>query len=219
MNIWDQFVDELESLGHTAAEWLPKIIVAILVLIIGRWILRAARALVERLLGVEPVQAVFERAGLTQALAPSGMTPNRVLGMVTYAFLLVALWLIVFRILELPDLVDLLERLLAWIPIVVLAGAIVIISAAVANFVSGLLAPYSRDHGIPWLATVVRVAIIVFGGLFALDVLDVTFAEDLVKIVVAAIGVALAVSFGVGGIDTAKKWWERYASPRDMSNR
>ena len=51
-----------------------------------------------------------------------------------------------------------------------------------------------------------------------MNVLEVTFAEDITKIVVAALGVALAVSFGVGGIGTAKLWWAKYASPsRDTS--
>ncbi|MCH7846100.1 MAG: hypothetical protein IH850_09750 [Acidobacteria bacterium] len=33
------------------------------------------------------------------------------------------------------------------------------------------------------------------------------------KLVVAAGGVALAIAFGVGGIDAAKEWWAKYGTP------
>ncbi len=56
--------------------------------------------------------------------------------------------------------------------------------------------------------------ILLFGVLAALDLLEIRFAEDLVKIVTAGAGIAFAVAFGVGGIETAKQWWARYLSPR-----
>ncbi len=213
MSLWDQFVEEFETIGRSVAEWLPKIVVALIVLIIGRWLLGIIRKIVERLLSTEPVQRVFERAGITAALAPSEQSAAQLAGMIIYVILMVGLWLIVFRILELPDIVDLLERLLAWIPVVLLAAVVVIISAAVANWTADLVRPFAAQRGIGWLATVVYVAVLVFGVLFALDILEVSFAEDMVKIVLAATGVTLAIAFGVGGIDTAKKWWERYATP------
>jgi hypothetical protein len=60
--------------------------------------------------------------------------------------------------------------------------------------------------------------VILFGLLFAMDILQVTFAEDVVKIVIASSTIALAIAFGVGGIDTAKKWWAKYASPSDKGS-
>jgi hypothetical protein len=48
---------------------------------------------------------------------------------------------------------------------------------------------------------------------FALELLNIEFAGDLLRIVVAAFGISLAIAFGVGGIDTAKLWWAKYGSP------
>jgi TRAP-type C4-dicarboxylate transport system permease small subunit len=59
--------------------------------------------------------------------------------------------------------------------------------------------------------------VIVFGVLFALDLLEVTFAEDITKIFTASLAIAFAIAFGVGGIDTAKKWWAKYLTPKDSS--
>ncbi len=56
---------------------------------------------------------------------------------------------------------------------------------------------------------VVRVVIMVFGAPAALDLLEIRFAEDIVKILMASGGIALAVAFGIGGIDTDKQRWAK----------
>jgi hypothetical protein len=64
------------------------------------------------------------------------------------------------------------------------------------------------------LTWVVHVGVIVFGLLFALEVVNVDFAADIVTIVVGSTTIALAIAFGVGGIDAGKKWWAKYGSPK-----
>ena len=90
---------------------------------------------------------------------------------------------------------------------------IVIIAAAAASWTADLIRPFAVGQGVGWLALVAQVAIIVFGILFALELLNIEFAGDIVRLVVAAFGVALAIAFGVGGIDAAKEWWAKYATP------
>ncbi len=216
---WDRFVegirDAFESVGSALGEWLPKIVVALVVLMIGRWIITKIRVWVEKLLQTQGVASVFERSGLTAALAPSGRSAASLVALVAYAFLMLLLWLIVFRILEIEPIVDLLQRLIAVLPLIFVAVALVLVAAAVGNFVADLVRPYAERRQVSWLPTVTRVVILIFGVLAALDLLEIRFAEDIVKIITAAAGIALAIAFGVGGIDTAKRWWGRYLAPRE----
>lgn len=216
---WDRFVDGIkdafESLGSGLGEWLPKIIVAILVLVVGRWIIRTLRNWVGKLLDSPAAKSVFDKAGLTTALEPSGRSAGALVTTLAYAFLMLLLWLIIFQILEIDPIVDLLQRLIAVLPLIFVAVALVLVAAAVGNFVSDMVRPYAQQRQIGWMPSVVRVVIILFGALAALDLLDIRFAEDIVKIVTAAVGIALAIAFGVGGIDTAKRWWGRYLAPRE----
>lgn len=216
---WDRFVEgfrrAFEDLGAGLGEWIPKIIVAVGVLIVGRWIVRTLRTWIERLLKSQAANTVFEKAGLDAALEPSGRKPAGLVTMLAYAFLMLLLWLIIFQILEIDPIVDLLQRLIAVLPLIFVAVALVLVAAAVANFTKDLVEPYAAQRQIGWLPSVVRIVILVVGILAALDLLEITFAEDLVKIAVAAVGVALAIAFGVGGIDTAKRWWAKYLAPRD----
>jgi hypothetical protein len=217
MSFWDQLVAEFETLGQVVAEWLPRILVALLVLIIGRWILKWIRKIIEKILNWSFVQGIFDRAGITGALAASDQTAAGITATIVYAYLVVGLWLIVFRVLQLHTLEDLLERFLAWLPTVLLAVLIVVIAAAIANWAAGLVKPFAESKGVAWLTAVVHVVVIVFGVLFALDLLEVTFAEDITKIFTASLAIAFAIAFGVGGIDTAKKWWAKYLTPKDSS--
>ncbi len=216
---WDRFVEGIrsafEGVGSGLGEWLPKILVALLVLLVGRWVIRMLRTWVGRLLDSQAAKAVFDKAGLTTALAPSGTTPGALVTTIAYAFLMLLLWLVIFQILEISPLVVLLQRLIAILPLIFVAVALVLLAAAIGDFVSGLVRPYADQRQLSWLPTVVRVLIIVFGVLAAFELLNIQFAEDIVKIVTAAAGIALAIAFGVGGIDTAKRWWAKYLTPRE----
>lgn len=215
LSFWDNLVERLETLGENIVEWAILIAVALVVLIIGRWIIRLIRTWIEKLLGVRALDSIWERSGVSKALEGGEQTPASIVGTIIYAYLMVALLLVVARILSVTAIEELLARLLAWLPLLLVAALIVLIAAAVANWAANLVRPFADEQGISWLTTVVHVGVIVFGVLFALDILNIDFAEDIVKIVIAAAAVAGAIAFGVGGIDAGKRWWAKYGTPRD----
>lgn len=213
MSFWDQLLDELESLGETIVEWTILIVVALLVLIIGRWVVKWIAKILAGLLGADWMQGIWDRSGVSSALEGSDQTVASITATVVYVYLMTGVVLIAARILDLTTIEQLLERLLAWIPALVLAVIIVIIAAAAASWTADLVRPFAVDRGVGWLTWVVQIAVIVFGVVFALELLNIEFAGDLLRIVVAAFGISLAIAFGVGGIDTAKLWWAKYGSP------
>jgi hypothetical protein len=214
VSFWDELTGRLESLGGDIADWGIKILIALVVLVVGRWIIGIIRRAVERLLAVPAANTLFEKSGVTSALAPSGRAPAKLVGTIFNALMMLVLLLIIARIIDVPEISSLLERLIAVLPLIIVAVILVIIASAVASYVSELVRPFAEQRNVSWLTTAVRVFILLFGVLAALNLLEISFAEDIVKIVTAAAGVAFAIAFGVGGIDTAKQWWAKYASPR-----
>jgi hypothetical protein len=215
-SFWDRLLDELKSLGETLAEWIVLIAIALVVLVVGRFILIWVRRIIQGVLGVSWLDPVWNRSGINAALEDTDQTAASIAATIAYYYLWVVLWLIVTRILRLDTIEVLLERLLAFIPLVILAAIAVVIFAAAGSWVAELLKPFADESGVPWLTWVVRVAVIIFGVLLALDILDIRFAENIILLVVAAIAVAAAIAFGVGGIDAAKQWWSRYGTPSSM---
>lgn len=217
MDFWDSLWDRLQSFGENVIEWAILLVVALLVLLIGRWIIKLLSGWLGKLLDAKVLDGVWERSGVAKALESGNQTPGSIARSVAYAYLMVALLVVVARILELGSIEDLLTRLLAWIPMLLLAAAIVIIAAAAGSWAAGLVRPFAEGHGVAWLTYVVHIGVVIFGLLFAMDLLEVNFAEDVVKIAIGAVSIGLAIAFGVGGIDTAKKWWAKYGSPSDDS--
>jgi hypothetical protein len=214
LSFWDSLVDRLTTLGENIIEWVILIVVALAVLIVGRWLIGLIRMWTERLLGARALDPVWQRSGISKALEGGDRTPASIVATIVYAYLMVVLFLIVSRILQLAAIEGLLARLLAWIPLLLLAAVIILVFAAAGSWTANLVRPFALEQGVPWLASLVRVAVIVFGVLLALDALNINFAEDIVKILVAAGAIAGAIAFGVGGIDAARQWWARYGTPR-----
>ncbi len=213
MSFWDSLVQRLQTLGENVIEWVILIVVALVILVIGRWLIGLIRSWAEKLLSARALDPVWKRSGIAKALEGGEQTPASLVATLIYGYLMLALFLVVARVLQLTAIEGLLTRLLAWIPMLLLAAVIVIVSAAVASWASSLVRPFAERQGVPWLTTLVHIGVVVFGVLFAFDILDIDFAEDIVKILVAAAAIAGAIAFGVGGIDAAKRWWARYGTP------
>ena len=218
MSFWDSLVDRLQEFGETVIEWAILLGITLVVLVIGRWLIGLVRKAIEVILGATALDGIWKRSGVAKALEEGNQTPASIVATVVYAYLMVGLFMIAARILELATIEALLIRLLAWIPLLLLAATIVIIAAAAGSWTAGLVKPFADEQNVPWLTYVVHVGVILFGLLFAMDLLRVTFAEDVVKIVIASTTIALAIAFGVGGIDAAKKWWAKYGSPSDSGS-
>lgn len=214
LTFWDSLVDRLRDLGENIVEWAILILVALLVLIIGRWIIGLIRGWVEKLLAARTLDPVWKRSGIATALEGGEQTPASLVATVLYAYLMVVLFLVVARILQLDTIEALLTRLLAWIPLLLVAAVIVIVAAAAGNWSANLVRPFAERQNVGWLPAGIHIAVVVFGVLFAFEVLDITFAEDIIKIVIAAAAIALAIALGVGGIDAGKRWWAKYGTPK-----
>jgi hypothetical protein len=124
-----------------------------------------------------------------------------------------------FQALEFVAVVVLLQRFLAVIPLIFIAFIIVVIAAAVGKFVAELVAPWANTNGVTWLPWLTRVGFILFGLVTAMEILRIGFfVNALTTAIFGGIGVAFAIAFGVGGIDTARKWWDKYLSPSDSGS-
>lgn len=215
MEFWDSLWDRLVTFGENFIEWAILIVVSLVVLVIGRWIARLIAKLLAGFLDAGILDGMWQRSGVSKALAGGDQTPGSIAYTIIYAYLMVVLLLIVAGILNIPTMEELLIRLLAWIPLLLVAAFIVIVFAAAGSWAAGLVRPFAEEQNVAWLAWVVHVGVIVFGLLFAMEIVNVSFAGEIIAIIIASATVALAIAFGVGGIDAGKQWWAKYGTPQD----
>ena len=210
----DNLLDRLEEFGRNVIEWAILLLIALVVLVIGRWIIRFVAKWLAKFLDAKFLDGMWQRSGVAKALEDGDQTPGSIFYTVVYAYFMVVLFLIIAGILNLPAMSALLIRLLAWIPLLLLAAVIVIVFAAAGSWAAGLVKPFADEQNIGWLTWLVHVGVIVFGLLFAMEIVNVSFAGEIVTIIIGSTTLALAIAFGVGGIDAGKKWWAKYGSPK-----
>jgi hypothetical protein len=218
MSFWDTLTNRLEEIGADIGNWVPKILGALIILLVGLFIARIVRRIVKKILENDAVEGVLDKAGIGPALRSSGYSAANLGATLVYGLMAVVVLLLAATALEVQSLVDLLERLIGFIPVVFVAILLVVIAAAIGSFLADLARPWAETHNNTWVPSAVRWGVIVFALLTAFDLVGIgQVSEDVRRAVLLAAGVAFAVAFGIGGVDTAKKWWAKYLSPRESS--
>jgi hypothetical protein len=200
--------------------FLPRLALAIAVLIAGWLAAKVARFAVIRALRAVNFNVLTERAGVDGFLAQGGVKSGatEILAMLVYWLVILAVLVIAFNGLGLTYITDLLGRVVLFVPKVIVALLILVFGAYFARFIGDTVTTYCRNVEIqdaPLLGRLAQYAIMAFVALIVLDQVDV--GGDIVResflIILAGIVLALALAFGIGGKDWAaehlERWWPR----------
>lgn len=227
MFIAQSFIDGLRDgfveVGNTIANFIPKLIGALLILLIGWWVARLIRGILKRIADRLGFDRLLDRAGLGETVRNAGYSASGIVVSIIYYMLMAVVLLLAAEALAVDELTNLLRDLIAYIPRLLIAVIIVIVAAAIARWIADLVRPLAESQDQAWIANAVRIIILAFGVVAAFETLDL--APALVSAVLTsffgalgiALGVAFAIAFGIGGIDTAKQWWKRLA-PKDQQS-
>ncbi len=218
------FVDELtnsfSSLGSDIGEFVPRLIVALLLLLIGHWIAKLIRKVLVTVLDKVGAGKLTEAAGFEGTLRQAGTSGVALIGQVVYFLIFIIFLQIAAEVLGIEQLTSMLNELIAYLPLIAIALLVLFVAAAIANWTARIVGPFAQARNMPWISTAVRVAILVIGVLAAFDTLNFApsvrekIENTLLQYLPLAALVALAIAFGVGGIKTAQQWWSKVA-PRD----
>ncbi len=215
----DSFVDSLGTGLDSAASFLPTLIVALVVLIVG-WIIAALLARLTRaILKRVGFDALIERGRVkeTLALQESRFDPSRIIGTIVFWVVLVTTFLATANILGLTALSVLLTRLIVFLPVLAIAVIVLVIAVALAQIayeaIIALLG--DRNDSATAIASIAKWGIIVAGVFIALSHLRIApvIINGLFLALVGGLAIAFAISFGLGNIDLAKEitgnWYHR----------
>ena len=192
------------------AAFLPKLIGAIIILILGWLIAKIIRSLVIKVLQLIRLNLVAEKAGVEKFLQDGGLKKSaiEIIGSMFYWLIMLIVILATFNILGLTVASGLFNEVILFIPNIIVAILVLILGLFLANFVSQVLVTYLKNIEIEHAETICKIikyVVIIF-------VISVTFtqlniAKELITstflIAFGAIGLALALAFGIGGKDWA----------------
>ena len=208
------------DLWYTVAQYLPAILAAIIVFVIG-WIVGVIlyRVVVE-VVRVLRLDDAVKAAGLNDAAKGAGfnLDVGRFLGPLVMWFVILVFLVASLEILGLTRVTVFLQTVvLLYMPQVIVAALIIILTAIVAEVVRGLVSGSARAagaHGANLAGTVAKYAIWVTGIMAALQQLGIAteMLQTLFTGVVIAISLAFGLSFGLGGKEAAARTIERIRS-------
>ena len=208
------------EMWFTVAQYLPAILAAVIIFIIG-WIVGVIlyRVVVE-VVRVLRLDEALKSAGVNEVARNAGfnLDVGRFLGTLVEWFVIIVFLVAALDILGLTRATIFLQTVvLLYLPQVIVAALILILGAIVAEVVKNLVAGSARAagaHGANLAGTVAKWAIWVTAILAALNQLGVAteFVQTLFTGIVVAASLAVGLAFGLGGKEAAARTIERVRS-------
>jgi mechanosensitive ion channel-like protein len=207
-----EFERGIEDAWSDVAQFVPKLLGALIVFFVGWIVARAIRKISIGVLKRIRFDDLVDRSGLGASVERAGYPDAGVLlaKIIYYAVLLLVLQLAI-SVFGPSPVQDALNGIVAYLPNVIVAVIIVLITGAIAARVKDLVQASTAAAGYSdTLARAAAVAVWVVGGFAALDQLQI--AEGLVSALyqgaVATLSLILVIKFGVGGIWAARdRFW------------
>ena len=224
---WDNLIlDPVREMLTRIMAYLPVLLAALLILIVGWIVAKIIRTIVNGMLKAVRFDALAEKAGISEVLRKGNIktTAREVISGLVYWLVMIMVLIMVANALGLPKASDVLSSLFAYIPNVIAALLVLVVAMFLASFVSGIVLTVAGNAKLPrphLLAGISRWAIIMFAVTIALAQLGIAafFVTTTFNIILGGIVLALALAFGLGGKDAAARYLEELKQSRGLETK
>ncbi len=215
MPIRDIISDSVGAFVRGIGEFLPNILAAIVILIVGWIIAKLLKAVVGQGLRAIRFPSLTAKAGIDNFLKTGGVEKSTTDLIAVLVYWLVMLIVLVAAVtaLQLEAASTVLNQILFYIPNIIVAVIVVAVGLYAANFVSALVRTAVANAGIEqaeFVAAISRYAMIIFTFAIALEQLGI--GRDIVTngflVLLGAASFAAALAVGLGARDVVAKYLE-----------
>ena len=188
------------TLWNSFATVFPRIILAVIILIIGYFISLIIGHAVKVILEKLGLDAKVRKAKLTRAVGHTHL-PG-IFGEITKWYIFIIFLQVAVDKLNLGTLSTLLNIFVLWLPNLIAAVLIVLFGVAVGHYVEVKMTEHSKMKGIVSMSKVIKALIIIIMAIVAAQQISIKadLLENIITILVGglALGIALAIGLGVG---------------------
>jgi hypothetical protein len=186
----------------------PKLFAAVVILVVGYFVARLVGKAVTTLCDRIGLQRGAERGGLVQSMNQVGIhrTVPQIIGLIFFWLLMCVFLMAGFNVLGLEAVSTALEKIISFIPNILVATFMVVVGLLIATLLRGVIATSADRVGLgyaPQLANGAYYVLALITFLAALKHLGVELQllNNLILITAGAIAVGFALAFGFGGRD------------------
>lgn len=196
---------------------LPDVALALVLMVAGWLVARLARRLIIRLLRTIRLDEAAEKAGLDDFLVQGGVryTTVTLLAGAAYWMILLAVFVALLNALGVSAAGELLARMAHYLPHVLMAVGVLVFGTLMARIVGSVVQAYLNNLGTTTagpIGALARYAVLIFALFMAAEQLAIGSAilVSAFQIAFAAVCLAAALAFGLGGRDWAARVIDRY---------
>jgi len=204
------FFESSQQFLNEIASALPRIIGAIIILIIGWLLAKLVKRLFVKFLQLIKIDYITEKSGIEKFLKDGGLnvTSIDIIGTLVYWFLMLIVIMATLNSLNLTGASVLFNEVLLYIPNIIVSIVILIIGIYLARMVSQILKTSlmgMKDKTSKLISQIAYVSIIILTIFVTLSQLNIAteIVTSAFQIIFGAICLALALAFGLGGRDKA----------------
>ena len=216
MEFLSLILEPLQEVFLKFKAFLPNLLAMLVILIIGILLARILRAILVRFLKAINFDSWSDRMGVTTLLRKGDLwaKPSLALGAIAFWILTIVVLMAGMSALKISAIDQLVAQFFTYLPRAFSAVLILIVGYVLAGFIGRavlIAAVNSGYHYAKLLAEAIRLLLTVLIMAMVLEQLQVAPGIVLAafSIIFGGIVAALAISFGVGGIDAAKRMIER----------
>lgn len=202
------------SIWNDVLSYLPSVIIALLVLIVGWIIAGSLKVVIESIFIRLRVNEALDKAGVDALAQRAGykLKAGQFVGTLVKWFVILVFFVAALEILHLSQVtVFFRDVVLGYLPKVIVSVLILLVATIVANVASASVVAGARAAEIKtadMLGSVTRYAILVFALLAVLNQLNIAgeLIQTLFMGIVFAASLAFGLAFGLGGKEAASKY-------------
>ena len=206
----EQLSDSANEFWMSVGDYLPKLLGALILLIVALIVAKLLQAAVTKLLNAVGVDRFMQNETVAKSLKTAEVDIDfvSIAGRIVFWVVLIIFGIAISDVLELTAMSDIIRDIIDYIPNVLAAVIVITITVAGARLVRDVITTALARMRVDFARKVASLAyfvLLVFGTLMAIDQLgfDTTILTANITIIVAGIVLALALAFGLGGRETA----------------
>lgn len=208
----DAIAASMQDLYFKVMDFLPNLLAAILVLIIGLIVAASLGKLIKKLVEITHVDKLIDKLGVNRNFKTLGrVSVAGILGWIVKWFLIIVVLMAVADILQMPQIIEFLKDVAKFLPNVVIAIVILLIGFVGGNFVYEITlraVKTTKMHSPRFLANLAKWSIVIFALMASLIQLNIagSLVQTLFTGLVAMLAIAGGIAFGLGGKEKAAEW-------------
>ncbi len=189
------------EVGHL----LVNVFIVVLILFVGWIVSRGIKAAVTRGLRGVKLDILSDKVGMDGLLAKGGIkySLSELMGVLCYWLSMLVTLMLAINAVGLTVAVDLLNRVILYIPNVIAAVFIFVVGIFISNLLKNMVSAAANNAGLSegrLLSRIVEITVMIFVIALAMDHLNIgaRIVELTVGIILASLGLGLAIAIGLG---------------------